>query len=192
MDALHELAILDKMSDELQAYLLSDVLFWQMQAGSRFPKLSLGRLLLARERLRALEQRLSSAQRVTLQTATQQIENVLSQWQVAAEKHAAHELRSRANLWQRFWEECAEAPGPCADHYAQEASQRTMAGLLLREFPRVADTPEARVLLAFDATVRPRLRPSGFVWDAALRPAFPQSDFWFLYGRPYGAKAPTR
>ena len=184
MDAVHELAVLEKMAEELQAYLLSDVLFWQMQAGSNFPKLSLGRLLLARERLRAFEHQLSPAQRTELQKADRQIENVLGQWQVAAEKHAGHELRSRANLWQRFWEECGEAPGHCADNYAQEVSQRAIAGLLLREFPRIAETPEARGLLALDSTVRPRLGANGFVWDESLKPAFPESDFWFLYGKP--------
>ncbi len=184
MDAAHELAVFGKMAQELPDYLLSGVLFWQLQAGSDFPKLSLGRLLLARARLRALEPRLSPAQQAAWREAEQQTHNALSQWQVAGERHASQELRARANLWQRFWEDCADSP--CADNYAHEVGQRTMAELLLREFARVGDTPEARVLKALDTTVKARLRANGFVWDEALRPVFPEKDFWFLYGRPYG------
>jgi hypothetical protein len=192
MDTARELAVLTKMADELKDYLLSDVLFWQMQAGSDFPKLSLGRLLLARYRLRAVDERLTPEQRAQAQHTEQRLAHVLGQWQVAAERHAARELHARANLWQRFWEECAEHPAACADNYAQEVTQRAIAGLLLREFPRVAETPEARALAALDETVRPRLRRDGFVWDEPLRPGFPEADFWFLYGHPAGQPAAAR
>src|SRR5690606_35575267 len=101
------------------------------------------------------------------------------QWQVAAERHAARELRSRTNLWQRFWEDCAETPAACADHYGQEVSQRVIAGLLLEAFPRLTETPEANLLTTLDAVVRPRLRPSAFVWDEALAPGFPRERYWF-------------
>lgn len=192
MDATHELAVMTKMVDELKDYLLSDVLFWQMQAGSRFPKLSLGRLLLARERLRGVAPQLTPTQRADLLQAEQRLDHVLSQWQVAAERHAERELRSRANLWQRYWEECGENPAACADAYRQEVTQRTIAALLLRAFPRLEDTNEARLLTALDAAVRPRLRDTGFVWDEELKTAFPHDGFWYLYGRPLGEQTRAR
>lgn len=192
MDVAHELAVLTKMADELKEYLLSDVLFWQMQAGSRFPKLSLGRLLLARERVRAAAAQLTSTQRAELQQAEQRLDHVLGQWQVAAERHAERELRSRANLWQRYWEECGERPAACAENYRQEVTQRTIATLLLRAFPRLEDTQEARVLIALDAVIRPRLQRQGFVWDAVLQAAFPADEFWYLYGQPSGLTTRAR
>jgi hypothetical protein len=117
---------------------------------------------------------------------------VLGQWPVAAERHAERELHARGNLWKRYWEECAENPAACSDSYAQEVTQRTIAGLLLRAFPRLAGNVDARVLTALDATVRPRLVGDGFVWDEALRGGFPPGEYWYLYGRPIGQAARHR
>ena len=48
MSLSHDPATLKLMAAELPDYLLSDVLFWQMQAPSDYPKLSLGLMLLIR------------------------------------------------------------------------------------------------------------------------------------------------
>jgi hypothetical protein len=180
----HDLAVLKKMADDLDQYLLADVLFWQMQAPSDFPKLSLGMLLLTRARLRAVDDRLEPDQRAERDQAAQKVETALAHWQVAAERKAERELRSRANLWQRFWDECGEQPGACADNYRNEVTQRVIAELLMREFPRLAGSAEARPFSALDSSLRGRLQPGDFIWDDALQPGFPTNPFWYLYGLP--------
>jgi hypothetical protein len=188
MNAAHDLAVFKQMAAELQDYLLSDVLFWQMQAPSDFPKLSLGLMLLTQARLHAVDERLSQIQRSERDAAARQVQTVLGQWQVAAEKKAARELHSRLNLWQRFWQECGEEPRGCADNYAQEATQRVIAGLLLHSFPRLADSPDAPALEALDRTVRGRLTGDQFIWPPELAPGFPRAQHWYLYGQPAGGR----
>jgi hypothetical protein len=189
MNLALDLAILRKMAEELPDYLMSDVLFWQMEAPSNRPKLSLGQMLLTRSRLQAAGDRLDAAQRAERDATEQEIEAILAGRQVAAERKAEQELRSRLNLWQRYWEDCREEPRNCADYYPQEVTQRTIAELLLREFPRIAESPEARPLNAVDALARARLQGNRFVWSPELQSGFPEAQFWFLYGLPHYNRA---
>ncbi len=183
MNIAHELAVLKTMAAELGDYVLAEALFWQMQAGSNFPKLSLGMMLLTRARLLAAGDQLTPQQRAERDRATTQIETTLSKWAVAAENKATKELRSRLNLWQRFLEDCQADPRQCADNYPQDVTQRVIAALLLRQFPRLAGSAEAQRLTPLDAQLRARLKPGPFLWPAELQSEFPQREFWFLYGK---------
>ena len=183
MDPQHDLAVLKAMSADLQAYLFSEVLFWQMQAPSSFPSLSLGGLLLTRARLLAVSPRLLPAEQTEVAQANRQIESVFFKWAVAAEKKAAQELRSRINLWARFLDECEEEGQAGAEGYRHEVSQRVIAALLLSQFPRLADADEARRLAPLDAWLRARLKTGGFIWPAEVQAGFPSGEFWFLYGQ---------
>jgi hypothetical protein len=184
MNPAQELRALAIMADELPDYLLSDVLFWQLQASSNVPKLSLGMLLLTRQRLLAGDSQLSDSQQAERDAAIRLIETTLAKWQVASERKAEQELRARLNLWQRFWDDCREDPRACADNYGQEVSHRVMAELLLAEFPRLSASPEAAPLRAIDPTVRAKLQGDSFVWAPELAPGFPREPFWYLYGQP--------
>ena len=183
MNPEHDLAILQAMSADLPEYLLSEVLFWQMQAPSNFPKLSLGYLLLIRARLLATGSQLLSGQQTELARINHAVDAALLKWPVAAEKKAAQELRSRLNLWARFLDESDEDIRAGAENYRHEVNQRVIAALLLSQFPRLADTEEARRLPPLDARLRGKLKAGSFLWPAELQSAFPTAEFWFLYGQ---------
>ena len=179
----HDLTVLRAMAAELPDYLLSGVLFWQMQAGSGVPKLSLGAMLLTRARLAAAGPQLTAAQQAELDLTSRDLEAELVRWPAAAENKAAQELRSRVNLWQAFLRDCQESPDACTDNYSHEVNQRVLAALLLRRFPRLADSPEARRLAPLDVQLRRRLKTGAFILPAEFQAGFPQSEFWFLYGQ---------
>ncbi len=184
MDTTRELSILTKMADELKDYLLAEPIFWQMQAPSSVPKLSLGLLLLTQTRLEAVDTRLSQDQRAARNAAARQVDATLGNWQVAAEKKAERELHTRVNLWQQFWDDCRENPRTCTEQYAHDVVQRVIAGLLLHKFPRTADSAAARSLEALDRLARGRLMGEAFVWAAELQGGFPEAEHWYLYRAP--------
>ncbi|MCC6188669.1 MAG: hypothetical protein IT318_06515 [Anaerolineales bacterium] len=184
MNVAHDLAAFKHMAAELQDYLLSSTLFWQMQASSDFPKLSLGMLLLTQARLEGADSLLSQTQRAERNATARQVDATLGNWQVAAEKKAAQEFRSRVNLWEQYWNDCREQPVTCADNYPQEVTQRVIAGLLLLKFPRLLDSPEARSLEALDRLARARLVGGRWIWPPDLQPGFPEAEHWYLYGLP--------
>ena len=183
MNPEHDLAILQAMSADLQEYLLSQVLFWQMPAPSNFPKLSLGYLLLIRARLLATGSQLPLERQTELAQVNYVIDAALLKWPVAAEKKATQELRSRLNLWARFLDESDEDSRAGVENYRHEVNQRVMAALLLSQFPRLADTEEAKRLPPLDARLRGKLKAGPFLWPAELQSAFPTAEFWFLYGQ---------
>ncbi len=183
MSLSHDPATLKLMAAELPDYLLSDVLFWQMQAPSDYPKLSLGLMLLIRTEIEARGPQLPSAQLAAVGQAGRDIDMALAQWPVAAEKKALQELRSRINLWKAFWDDYLEDPYAHAHHYSDEVTQRAIAALLLHRFPRLADAAEAKRLAPLDTQLRALLRAGGFIWPTELQAAFPKDEFWFLYGQ---------
>jgi hypothetical protein len=186
MNPAEDLSVLKQMASELKDYLLAEPVFWQMQGPSRYPKLSLGMLLLTLARLEGADAHLHQEQRAGRYAAARQVDAVLSSWQVAAEKKAARELHTRVNLWQRFWEDCADNPRTCAEQYPHDVAQRVIAGLLLHKFPRLVDLPEAATLDELDRLARGRLSGDSFVWGAQVQPGFPEAEHWYLYRAPAG------
>lgn len=183
MSLHHDPATLKLMAAELSDYLLSDVLFWQMQASSDYPKLSLGLMLLIRAELEARAPQLPSAQLAEVDKANREIDVALSKWPVAAEKKALQELRSRINLWKAYWDDYVDDPYAHAHHYPDEVTQRVIAALLLLRFPRLSDSSEAKRLVSLDAQLRGLLKSGAFLWPTELQAAFPKDEFWFLYGQ---------
>ncbi|MEP7356990.1 MAG: hypothetical protein ABI847_07095 [Anaerolineales bacterium] len=182
MNVAFELKLLKEIAGDLPDYLLSDVLYWQMAGSGDFPKLSLGIALLTRARLTAVQDQLNDQQRADLQAALTKIDATLEKWRSTAEKKAVQELRSRATLWQRYWDECRQDPQSCASSYPHEVTNRVIAQLLLRAFPTLAKSPDALTLTPIDRAVRTRLQGDQFVWPSELQPALPKSDYPFLYG----------
>ena len=188
MQVAHELDVLSRMADEVGDYVLAEPLFWQMQARSDFPKLTLGLMLLTRTKVRAVAAGLDAGQQANLAKAERQIDTALARWPVAAEKKGGRELHARLGLWRQFWDDCMEQPKTCGDNYPLAATHRAIAGQLLAAFARLADTDAARALAAQDAAILRRLVNSDFIWPPELKPLFPPDRDWYLYRRPAGVQ----
>jgi hypothetical protein len=177
-----ELKQLKEMAADLSDYLLSDVLYWQMAGSGDLPKLSLGLLLLTRARLSAVADQLDAKQRAALNDTQRQIDATLEKWHSTAEKKADQELHSRATLWQRYWDECRQDSHSCASSYPHEVTNRVIAQLLLRAFPNLSKSPNAMLLGPVDRAIRARLQGEQPAWPPELLPAFPKTEFPYLYG----------
>jgi len=184
MNAAQDVDILKQMAADLKDYLLAEPVFWQMQGSSSYPKLSLGMLLLTQARLEAVDSQLSQTQRAERDAAARQIDATLGSWQVAAEKKAERELHTRVNLWQQYWDDCNNDPHACGEQYKHDVTQRVIAGMLVRRFPRLADTNDGRALDQLDRLASGRTVKQGFVWEAELQSGFPEAEYSYLYGSP--------
>ncbi len=166
-----DLQFLTESLPQLQDYLLSTELYWPL-TGS-LPRLTPGSLLLALARMSAIQPRAA-------EKAREQLDVVCAQWRVAWEKKAAREMANRLRLWSNFLSDYRSVPEQHADGYPQEVRGRVILQLLLAEAP---DAPEKSSLQELDVLLKLRLISGGFIWEAALQPAFPQGEFWFLYGK---------
>lgn len=181
----YEIGYLQAGLANLEPYLLSNVLYWPMDASppegqQPYPLLTLDGLLLARARLKAMP--LTLTQQAELGRLLPELDLVRSRWRVAWENKAAQAFGARLNLWRNFIEDYRQDPAAHRDRYAYEVRQRVMLHLLV---PEAASLPPAQLdlLAALDLVLKNILEPADFIWDADLQPGFPEADFWYLYGR---------
>jgi len=168
----------------LEAFLLSDVLYWPLDASPPdrqppYPHLTLEGLLLSRARLNALP--LTLAQKAEWGQLLPELHLACSRWRVAWEKKAARAFGSRLKLWRNFLEEYRHDADAHYDRYAYEVRLRVMLHLLQ---PDANPLPQAQLemLAGLDLVLEKWLQPSNFIWEPDLQPGFPETDFWYLYG----------
>ncbi len=173
---------------EIELYLKSDVIYWPMGGqvfGQQMPALTLGGLLFLRRTLSARRDQLTSAQASEFDQLDRRAEAFFSRWPVNIEKKALKEISSRLNVWAAALDECNESPAAGVENYHTTVNSRVYLALLM---PVVATLHEAEKfrahLAALDSQLRNMLIADGFIWDAALTPAFSREEFWFLYGQP--------
>jgi hypothetical protein len=184
----YDLNYLEAGLGQLKTYLLSDELFWPLGASASagqtpYPQLTLGNLLFARARLRALEKggRLKGGQLAQTQRLETQLERLKNEWRTAWEDKAAREFASRLRQWQNYLDELGQNPESHGGYYKSEARTRALLALLDEELKKKR-FPEREILAALDARLKRRLKRGDFLWEEELQAGFPQAGWWFLWG----------
>jgi hypothetical protein len=183
-DPTLDLVACQAMVEEFEAYLESDVLYWQMDAsrpgGDRLPKLTVGGFLERAGRLRAAP--LSSTQRATLDEAIRKFALARDAHRSRYVTRVLHDLRGRLDAWAWFLDDYARRPNEEAPYYPAQAHTRLAIELLIEELAGDSAAEFVR-LFALDQRLRADWIDGPFVWHMALVPTFPHERFWWLYGR---------
>jgi hypothetical protein len=183
-----DVALCEAMADELESYLKSNALFWEPNrrrpGGSDLPKLTLGGLLLARQRLETSRQRLTPDQLWALDRAGRELAHHRSQWRTSYQTKLARDLRSRLDAWAWYLDDCQEQGEAASAHYPRQVETRVKIDLLLDEAAEVEVEVEKarRRLAALDERLRVDFVPGGFCWPDPLAVGFPVERFWYLWG----------
>ncbi len=164
---------------ELETYLLSRETYWALSGSRGLPRLTIGGLLLARKRLQARPGRLPSS--VNLEALDEALESARRKWRSAWEKKAVLEFRSRLTLWKNYLLDVRQSPEADAADYPHQVQGRVMLHLLLGELPGPAG--DLAGLDDLDKVLRGIWRSGPFLWESALASSFPESDYWYLYGK---------
>jgi hypothetical protein len=185
----YDLAVVEAMAAELEPYLKSDTLYWQLSPARAIvpaaPLLTIGGLVLRLHRLAGQKEALTTEQLVRLAAAEESFRRALSEWKAHAAARMIRELDARLKSWSWFVEDCRAQKRSCISHYPTEAELRTLIELLLEEATGCEDVSDQRHRLAqLDADFRQWFEPGDFVWRPALAPVYSRQRFWWLYGRP--------
>jgi hypothetical protein len=186
----HDLAVVEAMVDELEPYLKSDTLYWQLSPARAIvpaaPMLTLGGLLLRLHRLRGQQEALTPEQRTQLGAIEKCWRFTLKVWKAHAATRMMRELDARLKSWSWFVEDCQAQKRACISHYSTEAELRTLIALLLDRAAEYEDVSRQRERLAqLDGQFRQWFKPGDFVWRPLLAPVYPAERFWWLYGQPH-------
>lgn len=185
----YELAVVKAMVDELEQYLKSDLLYWQLSPAARIqpapPMLTIGGYLFRAHRLREAADILSSVRRDDLLQVEQRFASITTEWRAAAESRVNREISARMNSWQWFVEDCLQRKRSCITYYATEAELRTILELLQGSFLTVKGMDvHGKRLADLDRQFKLRFKAGDFVWRSSLEAFYPVRRFWWLYGRP--------
>jgi len=164
---------------ELEAYLLSEELFWPLTGSEALPRLTLGGLLLAEKRLDVRP--LPARTRQEFSGFVEQLKSTRSRWRAAWERKTIREVRPRFVQWRNYLEEYRQAPDALAGDYPEQVHARVVLHLLGMELSQLPS--EYTPLRALDDLLQAYFMPGRFAWDSDLAPAFPPAPYWFLYGK---------
>ncbi|MCA9982658.1 MAG: hypothetical protein KDE59_00125 [Anaerolineales bacterium] len=180
-----DLEILKTMAAQMAAYLPSDVLFWPLHSVT-MPRLTLGGYLMRQHRLVALFNLLTQEQQNQLQAAMTEYHTALEDRTVIFEQKAHKELDSRLRQWSEHLRDMRADRGR-AVNYATAAEIRVMIEVMmqqLQKFPYQLSSEYVYRLKNVDSGLLARWRKGPFVWPEEWQSAYPQTEFWWLYGEP--------
>lgn len=173
--------ILEAMTAEMATYLDSDVLFWPL-TGS-LPRLTLGGYLMREQRLLALRNLLSDAERARVEAAVVQVNQALDERIVRFETKANNELEARIRQWNEYLKDVVNE-GAAAGYMSAVEARLTAQAIIERLSmpPYQLETHATQQLAAVDNRLRNMWVPGDLVFAADWQPAYPQSTYWYLYG----------
>lgn len=175
-----DLKELQAMADALVPYVYEGELYGRV--GMNMPSLTLGAVLMRLHRLRALEDKLTPAQRALLDQAEAQVDSVRREWNSHYQKKLVREAEARMRDIMAYMREAQDSPQSAANAYLPEALRRTMIQEILNALPdETALAARARLV---DSELRRYVADSDFIWAGDLQPVYPAEPYWWLYKRP--------
>jgi hypothetical protein len=185
LSAEYDLRYMQAAVNQLEDYLLSEVLFWPIgvrppTGTPSYPKLTLGGLLLARARAKAM---LNSAPDIQkFEQLDTDMNRARTKWIVNWAKKAVREFQARLTLWGNYIEDYRMDPDSQYDRYAYEVSRRVQLELLGHESSSIP-TSAFDLLKNLDFFLQTNFVTGQFIWENNLKSGFPADPFWYLYGR---------
>lgn len=179
-----DLVVMEAMAAEMDEYLRSDVLFWPLR-GRDLPRLTLGGYLMRQHRLLELRDLLSMAEQERLHATISRYLDALEEKVVRFEEKAHKELEARLRQWREYLRDVKNGTGVA--YYPTAVETRAMIRALvsqLRVNPYRLDEEIPPQVALLDRELSRYWEPGDFVWPFDWRPAYPQAEYWWLYGRP--------
>jgi hypothetical protein len=179
-----DVTILVEMAKEMADYLRSDVLFWPLMKGG-LPKLTLGGYLMRQHRLLALPELLSADEQASVDTAVTQFNQALVEKIVRFEQKAHQELEARIRQWREYLKDFRWERGAAIAGYTSAVETRVMMTAVtdkLQMPPYQLDKRITEQIVLLDNNLRGRWHSGGFLWPEAWQPAYPRTEYWYLYG----------
>ena len=183
---IRDLKILAAMASEMEPYLNSNVLFWHMST-SGMPALTLGGYLMRQHRLLALRNLLSGEQLSELDAAVFEYNGALVEKTVRFEQKAQRELGARLRQWSEYLKDAERGVATSSSNYGTAVEARAMIAAIQDQLQLAPFTLDGRTLQQselLDNQLRRLWEPGELVWPKEWQPAYPQMDYWWLYGKP--------
>jgi hypothetical protein len=181
-----DVAVVEEMAEQMAQYLDSDVMFWPMSR-SGMPMLTLGGYLMREHRLDKLPDLLPPQTRTTAAAAIHLFNQTLAERIVRFEAKAQQELQARLRQWEEYLKDVERGTADRSSNYGTAVETRAMIAALIDRLslpPYQLDARPLQHLSLLDTRLRNTWQPGDFIWPAEWVSAYPQTEYWWLYGSP--------
>ncbi len=172
-------------------YLKGSELYSSISGGflgfGQMPSLTTGALVMRVRRLTIIKDQLTNAQWDRVNVVQAQYVDIRDEWRAHFEKKVLWEAKSRLDVIDQYFKEAARDMELAANAYKPEQLRRTIVEDLREVMAELKIDHEEVETKARQVDSRLRglaVENAGFLWDAALEPAYPQKDYWWLYRKP--------
>jgi len=183
---VEDLTILESMAAKMEEYLNGEELFWRKIDGDPVQP-TIGGFLVRQHRLQALApDLLDGAARLRLKAANEQFDQVRRQQSRRFEQRSERELSARLRQWAQALKDLFEDDPPSMAYYRADVEVRAIIAALIDSLQTLSTQIEPKTLeklAELDHDLRQRWSPGSFVWPAEWEPAYPPSEYWWLYGQ---------
>jgi len=177
---------LTAMAEPMPEYLDSDILYWPAPRAG-MPMVTLGGFLMREHRLLALAGRLSPEQQVEVSAALGRFNYALADRIVRFEQKAHVELDARLRQWEELLKDMEQGAFDRSSNYSNAVETRAIIQSLVDRLahpPYKNDERQVQRLAFLDTRLKNRFQTGDFVWPEAWKAAYPQAEYWWLYGAP--------
>jgi len=165
--------------EELEEYLLSGVLFWSLPGAASRQRLTPGGLLLAMRSLN--DGNVPGVRRPDVERLAAGLQALLDKQRSAWQRKCRREVHARLELWKNYLDDYRLSPEDHADLFPEQVRWRVLLQLLAEQVELRPD--EDVILTGLDNIVKLSWLPGEFLWEPGMAGAFPEPEYWFLYGR---------
>lgn len=183
-----DLAVMQTMIDHVDEYLASDVTRWDLGTAG-MPPMTIGGILMRRERLGRVDERLTLGQRQMRDALNDRFDDCLVETVVRFEGRAHDELHARLREWTNYLRDLPSRSAAQPEIYAYVADTRVVIGVLidkLSEPPYKLESHIPKDVAALDKRLKSLWVKGPFIWHEAWAQAYPPDKHWYLYGGPRG------
>ncbi len=187
-DPAVDLAVVQAMAEELEAYLVKDDLFRQMTvrtpAGDQRPQMSASDLLVRLHRLHGEREKLTPAQQAALDQVQTSVDATIHSLRTRFLERLERDMKSRLNSLRWFIDDCRQDRKRCRSEFPYEIRNRQRIEEILKVLGDGLDPDLAAQLRQIDERIQYMTVAGDFIWDEKLQPLFPRGVYWYLYVLP--------
>lgn len=187
-DVAYVLTIAAAMADALEYYLIEGniyrVVMVRRAYGFERMTMSIGELLTLMHTLKAQRNQMSSAQARQFNGVNKTIEHAKAQLYIQFHEMVIREIMSRLDSINWFLHDCENGKAECQANFPDEMRHRQRIEELIKALGEEMSADVSERIGRIDQRLRQVTHRVDFIWPAAMRSAYPEAPYWYLYALP--------
>jgi len=184
-DPVGELAIAETMATELEDYITHDDLYRMIVArtpeGDQRLQMTGGDLLSRLHRLQVVRNQFTPDQQARLDIVQKAVPETIYSLRTRFHERLQREMKARLDALNWYLSDLTTDRSRARTEYPFEIRNRERIEAIVQELGTDLSADLSQNLSKIDQRIRTATAVSGFIWDERLKPAYPQSPYWYLY-----------